>query len=477
MSIALLIINHSYFFYGYFGYDDMHYSKLSSWILDGRMDYSDHYSYRWTILGFTALSYAILGVTDFSTALPSLLISATILLTFYYRYLDDSFSLMIALLLFFSVKWLVFYTDKLMPDIYVSCFLFVAWCIYQSRNKNYSIRLQGILFAFSLFLAFLSKGTVIIIVPLLIFYFYSDLRKSDRVIWRWSLLTGGVLLIIYFATIYLMTGDIFARFSAIKSNEYFNSCSYNLMPVSQTWDRITHEFVQFVWRENLLVFLLIPIVSLIYAHINRFEEDRIRTINYYFWTIVILFLSMNFMTISMSSYNPGCLDVRHYLFMFPIMSASCVSILEILQLKRKFKSIVFILLLFGLIPTGRLMQYSKSIEYSIHKQDYISLSSDLSQKNIVIVSNQVMINLINFYSAFRKEDYLYTPKTLMPNYVLEESYLVSNWYSEFHASVALESLKNDLYNGGYILSDSLCHFNGQQLLQCLRIYENPKCDE
>ena len=130
LSLIFLVIHHTHFFYGHFGYDDLHYAELAHELTKEKMDFTDHYSYRWPILVMTAISYQIFGISDFSSAIPAILISSGILFLMFGEFRKHPFAMLIAVLLFFMIRWNLFYTDKLMPDIFVSGFVFLAWISY-----------------------------------------------------------------------------------------------------------------------------------------------------------------------------------------------------------------------------------------------------------------------------------------------------------------------------------------------------------
>ena len=445
LGIAILIIQNLYFFYGYFGYDDMHYAKLSYTFLNGTLDFSNHYSYRWTILFLTTLSYHIFGISDFSVALPSLALSCGILGLMYLTFRHNPFILAMSILLYFSVRWNIFYADKLMPDIYVSFFLFTAWLSYDKMiRKAGHYYLNSTVFVLSLFFAFLSKGTVILIVPLLNVYFLWNVKEGNLTKWKYPLLLGSFVLALYFILIYVMTGHPFSRFHAIEDNSYFNACSYNQMPISVIVNRITVGFVQLAWNESLLKFLVIAIAAKIYVYYNVSSIKLKKRISFYCTTILILFFSMNFMTISLSSYNPACLDIRHYLFSIPIMSVCVGYILQDLSLTKRIKMVIIIVAFISVIPTLMHMRYAKSLHFNETKEDIVNIVAELQNENAILISNQVMLNLINFYSKYEFDGKLFSAKEFTQEQCEDNCYIVSNWYTEFHSSTDLDNIKDAL---------------------------------
>ena len=175
----VFLIHHYWFFYGHFGYDDMHYARLSSDLLSGTWDLMDHYSHRVSVIGLTALSYSIFGINDFGSAFFPLCMSIGIcMMICHVLYKRGLLMQVIGLSLYFGYQWNLFYSDKLMADIYVSFFMTTAyygrWLVVSGGLKN---RTGGVLFAVALFCSFLSKGTFILLLPLFLFLLIVDINN------------------------------------------------------------------------------------------------------------------------------------------------------------------------------------------------------------------------------------------------------------------------------------------------------------
>ncbi|MCK4989494.1 MAG: hypothetical protein KAS29_03375, partial [Bacteroidales bacterium] len=77
---CIVVLYHLFGYTGHFGYDDLHYAELASDLLKGSVNFEDHYAYRFPVVLATALSYLIFGISDFSSSLPALFITFSILL-------------------------------------------------------------------------------------------------------------------------------------------------------------------------------------------------------------------------------------------------------------------------------------------------------------------------------------------------------------------------------------------------------------
>ena len=77
LLIIVIVFNHFFGYVGHYGWDDMEYARLAKDWADGNFDLSlNHFTYRWTIIGFTGLSYKFFGMSDFASALPSMIVTA-----------------------------------------------------------------------------------------------------------------------------------------------------------------------------------------------------------------------------------------------------------------------------------------------------------------------------------------------------------------------------------------------------------------
>lgn len=71
-AVFFVILFHFTAYLGHYGFDDILYARLAHDVLHGTVDWSDHFAFRWTTIGFTALSYLVLGVNDVASSIPAL---------------------------------------------------------------------------------------------------------------------------------------------------------------------------------------------------------------------------------------------------------------------------------------------------------------------------------------------------------------------------------------------------------------------
>ena len=374
---SLILLYHFFAFAGFFGYDDLQYAEVAVRMTRGVADWSDHFSFRWGVTLLAALSYKLLGINDVASSLPALLISlATLALVTGALRRHSPWIVAGAAALLTLNHWSLFYSDKLMPDVFVAFFITAAILIYfrifcrtevpgtavdsppspdganaykqieatantyggaaptqSSRKGDKTQILSGVAFALSLLGALLSKETVILAVPLLAWWAVRDLVTRRRLrFWSAVILPGILLLAGYFLLTDFLTGDPAARWKALLDNRYVSFCDYASQPLRELLARITSGLVTELTHQGMMagVILSLPALFLLRKH----QESP--ALRFFSSTALILLLSANFMTITPLAYNPMCPDPRHYLFLIPVFAISGALSLEAFHHNRPY---------------------------------------------------------------------------------------------------------------------------------------------
>lgn len=316
--LLFFMVYHAWAYAGHFGYDDMLYARLSHGILQGNWDLSNHFTFRWSVLFPTALSYRLFGVSDFSSALPAWLsswVAVGVVLWSLRRYGWPVALLGIGFVLLHY--WTLYYSDKLMADIPMATGVTVAvWLVararYRTPGRHHPWLALG--WAAALLYGFLAKGTVLLTLPLWLWLAGGDVwHKRHLRFWGWATVWGSLLLGTYLALMYAWTGDPLARFGAIAANAYQNVCSYELQPAWVLWRRVSTG-----WAFNLLMQGSWPALMVLLGMLGQprlYQQPEQR-----FWvqSLLLLLGAANFMTISLDFYQPMCEGVRHYLYLIPV---------------------------------------------------------------------------------------------------------------------------------------------------------------
>ena len=254
---GVLICSHWLGYYGHFGYDDMHYAHLAKQMAEGDLDIStDHYAYRWGLLAPLAMAYKWFGINDHTSALPAWLGMIGTLAGLWLILKSERLHIKWVTIAFVLLSnWILFYSDKIMPDIMVMLSVtgMIAMLYFQyfpQKTMSQHVRPAGL--ALFLMIGFLSKLTIVLIIPWLLFFLIRDIvLRQHQSYWKsfsiWTLLLFGL----YFTAIWWTTGHPFARFHAINMNPYFSDCSYSQLPLSHLLKRVSYELLLLFVRSGL----------------------------------------------------------------------------------------------------------------------------------------------------------------------------------------------------------------------------------
>lgn len=454
IGILVVISYHFFAYFGHYGYDDLHYAKLSAYLPRGIIDFNDHYSYRLPVLILTSICYLIFGINDASSSLPALFMSIGILFIIYLLLKDqDIYTLIIAFALCICSEWFLFYSDKLMPDMYLAFFQFAAlYLIYRYKFHDSQQKFLGYGWStgIAIFLGFLTKESVVLLFPVLAYFAISDLkRKVHLKFWLWSIVSLMLLFTLYLFAIKLLTGDLFKRFDTIFNNAYLNLCSYSEQSVQILIKRIFEDFFKMLVTQGMVIGLIIVLASQIK---NKFNVFKLPVDSSNFWTVstLLLVLSFNFMTISPTAYSPMCIDPRHYILLVPVAAVASAPVLLQFFRFRKYRielmslamllcvfaffkdpnsfwklylplfclfavisfssngthnTLVYTLIFIGVLSIKPLdsVIYARKVNYNKQKQNFKEQIIN-SQNNCVIITDDVQSRLAEYYLAFKKSD-------------------------------------------------------------------------
>ncbi len=346
LSVLLILAYYCFAYKGFSSLVGVEYARISKMLLSGKVDYLNHIAYRWTVIFPTALSYLLLGVNYFSTSLPFIIYTILILVVVYFWVKHLSvLSVSIALMLTVLCNFIVSNSIRIGPDIPLAFFatlLFYILYLVRIKLKNHRTILFSLLYSATLMMVFISKGTVALILPYLFFLFIVDIvSKKYLRFWMYSTLFLIIFIIGYLCFDWLRTGDFFGRMDAIARTRYLNACSYGLQPVIIVIRRIIYQFYLLMINKEMAVGILFLIPFFIQFRRLRtsFFEN---TGSFIIVSVAVLWLSANFMSISLVHYNPMCLDARHYLYLIPL-TAIAVSFKYEQFLESKRAILLFIL--------------------------------------------------------------------------------------------------------------------------------------
>ncbi len=483
--ILFTIAHHGYAFFGHYGFDDLHYARLANALLHGEIDYTDHYSYRFAILIPTALAYALFGVNDFASALPPLLCTFLILyLVFAALRQQSRYTLALGLGLTTCSNWFLYYSDKLMPDIYVALAVMLAvfsvdrykYHSDHSKPQRYALVLVG-----ALGFGWLAKETIVLTLPMLLAWMLVDLiRRRHLQFWGYTTLYGLLFLGTYFSFIWAVTGNFLERLDAIASNSYLNACSYDQQSTQVLLKRLYYDFFALASTEGIL-FSFVFIGAFLFRKKDWKLFGQADSLSFYASSALLLFLASNFMSISLKAYVPMCLDPRHYLFLIPVAAVPAARILgEFLEEKKYgwqlmltlalatlflfyvngqlfekpylpalilvavfyflpskgpvFK-LLFALLFLGILSIGPIqqMQYARKVQYRAQRTIAYQQFIDKNEA-CYIITDPVQKRLGEYFGGFnlnRKDQFLSFEQVNFDSLDGRKQYLYLNWHTQY----------------------------------------------
>ncbi len=335
--VCCVIIHHYFGYFGHYGYDDMLYAEIAHNFTQGLFMFDEPFAHRFPIILLTALSYSIFGVSDFSSALPSMIVTV-FLLYLVYDILKTfgKLQLFLGLSLTLFVHILLFYSDKIMTDIYVAFFLFLSvyWVnqyrfYHPNNHQKFSF-----LFVVSQFLAFSAKETAVLILPLVVVLAIIDYwQRRNMKFWLYSFVFALGIFSAYLFVMWALTGNGFIRFEilSLAHDQQTYVFSYDKQSLSVLLKRIFVDLFKVFVQEGIWVAYIFILPNFMTQNIRKIIKIE-NTFSLYIVSAVVLLLSVNFMSISPFSYHPLPIDPRHSIFLIPFAAiAASFAIKDFLQ--------------------------------------------------------------------------------------------------------------------------------------------------
>jgi len=313
LALGLVLVLHSFFYFwshsGLRASDDLFYAKLASDMSRGSFELTPSiFENRFGVIIPTSLSYHVFGVNKYSTTLWPLICSiVTIVVVFIVanKLSGKNAAILSSFLLATNLAQIKF-SSSLYPEITLSLFMIVAIsALFFARNSESTARrlMLATLCAFSFLAAALTKLTVVWVLPFLIFLMIYDFRHLRNFkLWFYLCFMAVVVGLIYFVGYYIITGDLFYRFTGIS--EEFNA----------QWGfqgQTTFDYIRRLTYKPLLFFLRDPRYAILFALstpalLALFWPNLRSILGLRFWPVyVVVFLaSFWFGSTSLSSYTP-----------------------------------------------------------------------------------------------------------------------------------------------------------------------------
>jgi hypothetical protein len=285
-------------------------------------------------------------------------------------------------------------------------------------------------FSGTLFFAFTTKMSILLLAPFIAFWFIQDLLKKQNLkFWYTSLLIGIILLLFYFSIYYELKGDFFYRFKGIGVDYYTYPESYGSRPTWELLARVTIFPIPFLLKSyGIGSFVILALIWVI-----KFDNNKLTKLpNFIFLYFIYLIFIHWFGSMSLENYNPITFSERMWLLLVPPASLLSVFVLEkVLPFIKGYKEkivIIYFGLIIGLCALGLYLTKDQYPWFILPLIVSILLLIWLKYKN---------------YSFFKKKKYIPHFLVLLPFLILQINVILN--YKEntpfFFQKDFLESLK------------------------------------
>lgn len=368
----------------YFISDDKVYIESAIDLFKGTYQFRPNtFSQRFGVFAPAGLFIKIFGINEFSATLwPLLIFLLTVIVVFFI--LKKNANIQTAMIGSFitalcplHILQSIELTNDITVSFFVLCGLYILYRIRTDKTKNI---IYAACFVFSLFFAFITKLTVVYLMPFLLFIFIYDLIKKENLkFWFYSFGIGIVLLLLYFTFYQIQTGNFLYRF--IVSDKI-----HNTSPVYSYWGKFNLIvqrllFLPFLTIVNNIYYFIVIVFSMPFIYSIFINKKGLNDF-YTFWAIYALFILLSYWFMPISLKHLNWLDHnqdRHWLLLmapFTILSANNIYRLIKAEIDRRLiiEFIFYIAMFaFAIFITCYMHSYKKIVLFSGFIAFFISL--------------------------------------------------------------------------------------------------------
>ena len=303
-------------------WDDFTYVNFAHQINEGTFEITqNHFTSRTAMLYPVAWTIKYLGINEFTITVFPLFCGLVILnLLLWLGHLYHHWLGILATTLFVCDYHVITFITHLFPEMPMALFIFGALVAYDRVNrKEGDHRLLGLITALCLFLAFLTKMTVILVGPLFLFLFINDYwkRYTNRSYW---LITVVLLVFFVFANGFWyqeLYGDFFFRFKNISNNHEATVKTFFDKDALTVVKRLTYLPLVGFSKGGFFIPLLFALPSVLGLRKGGWKLNEPERL----WPLAMVFILLTwwFMSTNWKYYSPMPVDTRHITFLIPIM--------------------------------------------------------------------------------------------------------------------------------------------------------------
>ncbi len=470
VSIVLFIglLFYLFAFDSYYFYDDVTYMRYANQINQGNFQLTnDNFCTRFGLTIPLSIIFKLFNINQITSTLLSLIFwIGSIIVT--NKVLKNNFLGSSIATIFCGLDYYhIFFNNKLYPDMAVAFFCVLGlYFLYQQffqKNTNENINVIGICTCFML--AFISKTTIIYILPFYIYLFVYSLKNRIQIqFWIKSLVLISILFLVYFGTYFLITNDPFYVFTTIENTHYTSDLSYSNKGFWVMFNRLTFEPILMLINCGMIIPLIFNIFDTKKTFINFNAK--------HFWFIASLSILIMFWfgSLSFTFYQPMSLNPRMIILLAPPLAIYVGFSIKDFDLNSKNIFFHLILCFIIILLSAKFISYSKSIVYCII---FISFLILYFQKNIkiFIIGLLLSLSIQPIYGIIKpkiygfNEEKLIFEKYLLPNksqnlIIVTDNRLVKSWdyYVQFNKPSKWQFLEFKYFNSSQISTNTKIYF-------------------
>ncbi len=225
--------------------DDYCYTYNAHSFLEGHLNLTyDQFQNRFGVYIPTSIIFFVFGINPYTIALWPLLLSCFII-TIVFLFLNKTTNVQVAFIASFLIAvntMQITYSIALFPDLIVS-FYCIASIVLLYYGRQYEKKvIYPFLINVILLLGFLTKETILLVMPfILLIFVYDILKKQNYFFWKKTILLALASMLLLLTFYYLITGDAFFR---IKSMLAFNNTGF--------FDEYSKAYIKAIFSSNIL---------------------------------------------------------------------------------------------------------------------------------------------------------------------------------------------------------------------------------
>ncbi len=345
-------------------WDDFSYLSLANDINTGEFEITtNHFTSRITLLYPVAFFIKYLGINEYGVTIFPLLCGLALLNLI--LWMGHSINRWIGIIggAFFVCDYhMIYFSNHLFPELPMALLIFLVIMSYYLVLKGEMVpRMAGLIAALGLFGAFLTKTTVVLILPLLLFLFILDRRRRHNGSFWLVFISLSIFFFFINGFWYLeVKGSFFYRFQNIADNHVATAKSFFDKGAGTILARLTYLPLLGFLKGGFFIPLLLSLPAMVKLKRAHFMLEKAE----HLWPVASLFLIVAFWFFSTSwrYYSPLPTDPRHIVFFIPVFIMTAATFWpeqkQFVLLKKK--SLRFAAVLFALaIPAYALFSVDK----------------------------------------------------------------------------------------------------------------------